>query len=92
MARVSVTLALQKLGAEVVLRDAKRKAGPVITDQGNFLLDIRFNEKVDPVVMEAKINNLPGVVENGFFTGPQDRPLRPVIFISHEDGTVERRD
>jgi ribose 5-phosphate isomerase A len=92
MARVSVTLALQKLGAEVVLRDAKRKAGPVITDQGNILLDIRFNEKVDPVVMEAKINNLPGVVENGFFTGPQDRLLRPVIFISHGDGTVERRD
>jgi len=92
MARVSVTLALQKLGAEVVLRDAKRKAGPVITDQGNILLDIRFNEKVDPVVMEAKINNLPGVVENGFFTGPQDRLLRPIIFISHGDGTVERRD
>ena len=92
MARVPVTLALLKLGAEVVLRDAKRKAGPVITDQGNLLLDIRFNEAVDPVALEAKINNIPGVVENGFFTGPQDRPLRPIIFVSHGDGTVERRD
>ena len=92
MARVPVTLALQALGAEVTLREAQRKAGPVITDQGNLLLDIRFKEPVDPVLMEAKINNFPGVVENGFFTDPADKPLRPVIFIGQRDGTVDRRD
>ena len=92
MARVPVTLSLQKLGAEVVLRDAQRKAGPVITDQGNLLLDIRFKEAVDPAALEAIINNIPGVVENGFFTGPSDRLLRPVIFIGYGDGTVKRKD
>jgi ribose 5-phosphate isomerase len=55
-------------------------------------LDIRFKEAVDPVAMEAAINNIPGVVENGFFTGPSGNPLCPVIFIGHENGTVERRD
>lgn len=91
-ARVSVTLALTKLRAQVTLREAVRKAGPVVTDHGNLILDILFREAVDPAAMEAEINRIPGVVENGFFTGPADRPLRPVIFIGRADGKVERRD
>ena len=90
-ARVSVTLALEKLGAEVNLRQALRKAGPVITDHGNLILDIRFAKAPGPVLMEREINRIPGVVENGFFTGPIDRPFRPVVFIARADGTVERR-
>jgi len=90
-ARVSVTLALERLGAEVNLRQALRKAGPVITDHGNLLLDIRFAETPDAVRMEREINLIPGVVENGFFTGPVGRPLRPVVFIARADGVVERR-
>ena len=92
LARVPIIQALEKLGADVTLREAQRKAGPVITDQGNMLLDIRFKEIVDPMAMEARINSIPGVIENGFFTGPLDNPLRPVIFIGRRDGTVEQRD
>jgi ribose 5-phosphate isomerase A len=91
-ARIPVTMALEKLGAEVILREALRKAGPVITDHGNLLLDIRFREPIDPVIFEREINRIPGVVENGFFSGPVDRPLRPMVFIGHGDGRVERRD
>ena len=90
-ARIPVTLALEKLGASVVLREAIRKAGPVITDHGNLLLDIVFKEPVDPVYLEAELNRIPGVVENGFFTGPSDRPLRTVVFIGHS-GKVEQRN
>jgi len=90
-ARVSATLALESLGAEVTLRQALRKAGPVITDHGNLLLDIRFAKAPDPVLMEREINRIPGVVENGFFTGPLDRPLHPSVFIAHADGRVEKR-
>ena len=91
-ARVPVTLSLEKLGAEVQLREALRKAGPEITDHGNLLLDIRFKEAVNPVALEAELNRIPGVVENGFFTGPADRVLRPVVFIGLKDGRVEQRD
>jgi ribose 5-phosphate isomerase A len=91
-ARVPVTAALEKLGAAVTLREALRKAGPVITDHGNLLLDILFGEPPDPAALEAELNRIPGVVENGFFTGPRGRPLRPVVFIGHSDGTAERRD
>jgi ribose 5-phosphate isomerase A len=91
-ARVPVSRALESLGADVMLREALRKAGPVITEHGNLLLDIRFKAPVDPVLLEMEINRIPGVVENGFFTGPSDRLLRPVLFIGFADGRVERRD
>jgi len=90
-ARVPVTLALQKLGAEVMLREAVRKAGPVITDRGNLLLDIRFKVPPNPTALEAELNRIPGVVENGFFTGPCDRVLVPKVFIGKTDGTLEVR-
>ena len=91
-ARLPVIRQLEKLGAVVKLREAVRKAGPVITDHGNLLLDILFSEAVDPLALEAEINRIPGVVENGFFTGPADRELRPVIFIGLNSGKVEQRN
>ena len=91
-ARLSVKLSLEKLGAEVVLREALRKAGPVITDHGNLLLDILFKEAPDPVLLEREINRMPGVVENGFFTSPMDRALRPIVFVGFKDGRVEQRN
>ena len=90
-ARLTVSRSLEKLGAEVTLREALRKAGPVITDHGNLLLDIRFREAVDPAALEVEINRIPGVIENGFFTGPGDRILRPVVFVGFGDGRVEQR-
>jgi ribose 5-phosphate isomerase A len=85
-ARVQAARALEKLGAVVLLREALRKAGPVITEHGNLILDIRFDSPVDPVIMETELNKIPGVVENGFFT----RNL-PVVFIAHSNGTIETR-
>jgi len=85
-ARVQVSRVFEELGANVILREALRKAGPVITEHGNLILDLRFNSPVDPVLMEAEINNVPGVVENGFFTGNI-----PVVYIARSDGTIETR-
>jgi ribose 5-phosphate isomerase A len=85
-ARLPVSRALEAYGGEVVLREAVRKAGPVVTDHGNFLLDIRFKNPVDCSRLEAELNHIPGVVENGFFTR-----LRPVLFIARENGVLEVR-
>lgn len=58
------------------LRMAQRKAGPVVTDQGNLVLDVRFEGGIaDPVVLERKINNIPGVLENGLFVNLADEVL-----------------
>lgn len=85
-ARVTVTRALEKLGAVVILREAVRKAGPVITEHGNLILDIRFASPVDPAEMEQEINQIAGVAENGFFTR-----VRPMVFIAYSGGTVKER-
>jgi ribose 5-phosphate isomerase A len=90
-ARVPVSRSLEKLGARVTLREALRKAGPVISEHGNIFLDIRFREPVDPAALETEINTIPGVVENGFFTGPRGRALRPAVYIGRTDGRVEAR-
>ena len=63
-----VRRALQALGAEVGLRMAVRKAGPVVTDLGNLLLDARFRTAFDPSAMEAALDAIPGVLGNGLFT------------------------
>ena len=48
------------------LRMATKKAGPVVTDQGNLILDVLFNDGIkDPKDLEMCINNIPGVLENG---------------------------
>jgi ribose 5-phosphate isomerase A len=67
---------LESMGAGVTLRMAVRKAGPVVTDQGNLVLDLRFAGGIeDPASLEAQINNLPGVLENGLFVGLTDQVL-----------------
>ncbi len=82
-ARVPVQKAIEKLGAKCVLREGVKKAGPVITDNGNQILDVLWQKPVDPKVMERKINSIVGVVENGFFT-----KNRPIVFVAQEDGRV----
>lgn len=58
---------LERLAArEVSLRMALRKDGPVITDHGNFILDVRF-DSFHPEAMEKELNSISGVVENGIF-------------------------
>ncbi len=85
-ARGPVINALAALGATCVLREGVRKAGPVITDNGNMILDCTWKNPVDASEMEQKINDITGVVECGFFT-----KIVPMCFIAHADGTVEIR-
>ena len=67
---------LGELGGDAQLRMAVRKAGPVVTDQGNLVLDVRFAGGIaDPVGLEQTINNLPGVLENGLFVNITDQVL-----------------
>ena len=67
---------LTAMGARHVLRMAQRKAGPVVTDQGNLILDVHFANGIrQPAELEPTLNNVPGVVENGLFVGLADQVL-----------------
>ncbi|XP_004927877.1 ribose-5-phosphate isomerase [Bombyx mori] len=55
-------------GGEIKLRSAVAKAGPVVTDNGNFILDWMFaNQNLDWEKVNNTIKLIPGVVETGLF-------------------------
>ncbi|RWY48582.1 ribose 5-phosphate isomerase A [Mucilaginibacter gilvus] len=67
-ALLHVEAELKKLGANsIVLRPAKGKDGPVITENNNLILDCRFDEVPD--TMERDIKSITGVIESGLFIG-----------------------
>jgi ribose 5-phosphate isomerase A len=72
MAIAPVTRALEKLGGKPELRMGVKKAGPVVTDQGNLVIDVKFDDIPNPAELEKTINNIPGVLENGLFVGVTD--------------------
>jgi ribose 5-phosphate isomerase A len=75
MARSQVARELVKLGGQPKLRD-------FITDNGNIILDVHNLTINDPVEMEAKINQIVGVVTNGLFAA---RPAN-VLLLATADG------
>ena len=67
---------LKDLEGEGNLRMAQKKAGPIVTDQGNLILDLTFRNGIDqPELLESQINNIPGVLENGLFVNLTDEVL-----------------
>lgn len=72
MAMTPVMKALEKLGGKPTLRMGVKKAGPVVTDEGNLVIDVKFDAIENPVELEKEINNIPGVLDNGLFVGVAD--------------------
>lgn len=72
MAMTPVMRAIEKLGGKPELRMGVKKAGPVITDQGNMVIDVKFDSIDNPAELEKTLNNIPGVLENGLFVGVAD--------------------
>lgn len=72
MAITPVMRAIEKLAGKPELRMGIKKAGPVITDQGNMVIDVKFDSIDNPAELEKTLNNIPGVLENGLFVGVAD--------------------
>jgi len=51
---------------------AEAKLGPVITDNGNFVVDADFGFIEDPEGLDAALRTIPGVLETGLFIGYTD--------------------
>lgn len=80
-----VERALTKLGAtEMFIREGNGKHGPVITEAGNIIVDVRF--KVIGDDMESELKKLLGVVETGLFFGYASE-----IWVARK-GEVEKRN
>jgi ribose 5-phosphate isomerase A len=66
-ARSFVERVVLGLGGQSALRMGVAKDGPVITDNGQFVLDVRFPASTDLRGVDAELHRTPGVVETGLF-------------------------
>ncbi|XP_046385008.1 ribose-5-phosphate isomerase [Ischnura elegans] len=80
-----------RFGGNVELRMAKAKAGPVVTDNGNFILDWKFSTTPHPPIdswneVNKELKMIPGVVETGLFVS-----MASCVLIGMSDGSVKEK-
>ncbi len=77
---------LMTFGCEPKLR--MREGEPFVTDNGNYIADCKFDRIDDPRVLEAQLNLVPGVVDNGLFVG-----MANMVIVASKDGlrTLQRK-
>ncbi len=78
-------VSLDVLNRDVTLR--MNGAASLVTDEGNFILDLHLRRIGNPRQMALVLNQIPGVVENGLFIDICD-----IVVIGHADGRVTVRD
>jgi ribose 5-phosphate isomerase A len=83
-AYAAVEREIETLGGEPTLRRSEAKDGPVVTDNGNLVLDCSFGAIDDPEALARTLSGVPGVVEHGLFVGLVD-----TVYVGTDDG-VER--
>ena len=82
-ARKLVEKQVEKLGGKAELRMGVSKDGPVISDNGNFIMDIDIGKIDDPAALGEKLSQCCGIVEHGIFTNVD------MVYIGKKDGSVE---
>ncbi|MFX1410516.1 MAG: ribose 5-phosphate isomerase A [Promethearchaeota archaeon] len=83
MSYVPIMKKMEKLGGKPILRMAQSKSGPLITDNGNFIIDVDFGIIDNPLVINNTILPIAGVVDTGFFINMASK-----AYIGQKDGSV----
>lgn len=84
MATAPVMRVLQRLGAEPELRMGTGKDGPVVTDQGFWVIDAHFDGINAPGDVDRTLCATPGVLDHGLFLG-----MATDVLVGTPEGTVE---
>lgn len=80
----SVTEKIRELGGNPVLREGKGKVGPIVTDNGNYVIDADFGAIEDVKALDKKLKLIPGVIESGLFVG-----LADVVYLGKSNGIIK---
>jgi ribose 5-phosphate isomerase A len=75
---------ISKLGGRTTLREGKGKVGPIITDNGNFIVDSDFGPISDPQTLERQLKSIPGIIETGLFID-----MVHSVYVARRDGSVQ---
>lgn len=81
----TVASKMRTMGGKPVLREAKGKVGPVVTDNGNFILDVDFGPINAPKKLDSQMKSIPGVIETGLFIEMAD-----IVYVGTHVGTVQK--
>jgi len=79
----TVMMKMTELGGKAVLREGKGKVGPVVTDNGNFIVDVDFGPIRAPKELDLQLKSIPGVIETGLFVG-----MANVVYLGKPDGVM----
>lgn len=73
---------LRDLGSSPALRPGG-DGRPLVTDEGNYILDCAFGRIDDPAALATRLDAIPGVVDHGLFVG-----LADIVIFGRDEGTV----
>lgn len=82
-AYVPLSNKFSKMGGKPILRMAQAKAGPLVSDNNNFIIDVDFGVIKNPLELNVQLLNLPGVVDTGLFLGMTNK-----AYIGQQNGDV----
>jgi ribose 5-phosphate isomerase A len=80
-ALATVSAGIKKLGGKPFLRESKGKVGAVVTDNGNYIIDVDFGAIDNAEALNQQLELIPGVIETGLFIG-----LADIIYLGKADG------
>lgn len=79
-AATTVMQKIKALEAKPILRTGTGKVGPIVTDNGNFILDVWIKKISAPEKLDTQLKSIPGVVETGLFVGIAD-----LVYVATQD-------
>jgi len=80
----TATAGIKKLGGKPLLRESKGKVGAVVTDNGNYIVDIDFGPIDNAEELNQRLKLIPGVIETGLFIGMANR-----VYLGKKDGIIK---
>ncbi len=75
---------ITRISEKAILRESTGKVGPVISDNGNLVVDVYFRSLRRPEIVHEKLKKIPGLIETGFFLGMCD-----IAYVGKKDGHVD---
>ncbi|TNC19397.1 ribose-5-phosphate isomerase RpiA [Amycolatopsis alkalitolerans] len=69
---------------DLAIERRTRDGNPVITDSGNYILDVDLGGIGNPATLAMQFNQIPGVIENGLFVG-----IAHEVVVGNADNTAD---
>ena len=83
-ALATATAGINELDGKTLLREGKGKVGAVVTDNGNYIVDVDFGAIADIKELNQRLKLIPGVIETGLFIGIAD-----IVYLGKPDGITK---